>query len=65
VDGVHARRLAAHGVDSGGRDVDVFPIAQETAEQPFRHWAPANISRTDEEDAFHDFKAGAVPVSAK
>jgi hypothetical protein len=48
---------------SGGRDLNVLPIAQQAAEKPFRHRAPANISCTNEEDAFHDFKAGALPTS--
>jgi hypothetical protein len=50
-------------VDSRGCYLDVLPIAEQPAEKAFRHWAPANISRTNEEDAFHDFKAGALPTS--
>jgi hypothetical protein len=42
-------------VDPGGSDLDVLTIAEKTAEQAFRHGAPANISRANEEDAFHDF----------
>ncbi len=56
MDRVHARRLPAHRVHSGGCDLDVLPIAEKPAEKPFRHRAPANISCTNEEDAFHDSK---------
>jgi hypothetical protein len=42
-------------VDPGGSDLDVLAIAKKTAEQAFRHRASANISRANEEDAFHDF----------
>jgi hypothetical protein len=60
--GVHAWRLPAHRVNSSGRDLDVLPIAEQPAEKPFRHRAPANISCTNEEDAFHDSQAGALPT---
>jgi hypothetical protein len=56
VHGVHARRLSTRRVHSGGRDLDVLPIAEQSAEKPYRHRAPANISCTNEEDAFHDSK---------
>jgi hypothetical protein len=62
MDGVHARRLAADGVHSGGSDLNIFPIAQHPAEKAFRHRAPANISCANKEDAFHGSKAGALPT---
>jgi len=55
VDCVQARRLPADCVDPGRSDFDLLAIAEETPEQAFRHRAPANISRANEEDAFHDF----------
>jgi hypothetical protein len=56
MDGMQARRLAAHSVDPGGRDLDVFAIAEQTPEEAFGHRAAADISCADEEDAFHDFE---------
>jgi hypothetical protein len=55
VNRVQARRLAAHRVHPGGGDLNVFAIAEQTAEKAFRHWASADVSGTNEEDAFHDF----------
>src|SRR5437667_11550911 len=54
--GVHTWRLASYGVHPGGRDFDIFPIAEEPAEKALCHRAPANISCTNEEDTFHDSK---------
>jgi len=56
VNRMQARRLPADGVHPGGSDFNVFTIAEQPAEKPFRHRAPANISCTNEEDAFHDFE---------
>jgi hypothetical protein len=62
VNRVQARRLPANGVDAGGSDLDVFPVANEPAEKAFRHWAPANVSSANKEDAFHGDGTGAMPV---
>jgi hypothetical protein len=48
--------LSPHGVHPGGGDLNVFAIAKQTAKKPFRHGAAANISSTNEKDAFHGFK---------
>jgi hypothetical protein len=56
VDGVQARWLSANGMNPGGCDFDVFAIAEQTAEEALCHRAAADISRADEEDAFHDFE---------
>jgi hypothetical protein len=48
-------RLPANRVHAGGSDLNLLAIAEKTPEQAFRHWAPANISRANEEDAFHAF----------
>ena len=53
-DGMQARRLSADRMDAGGCDFDVLAIAEQPAEKPFRHGAAANISCTNEEDAFHN-----------
>jgi hypothetical protein len=41
-------------MDAGRRDFNVFPVAEKTTKQPFRHRAAANITSTDEKDVFHD-----------
>ena len=63
LDGVQARRLSADRVHAGGSDLDVLAIAEQPAEKPFRHRAAADISGANEEDAFHDSRAGALPAS--
>ena len=63
VNGVKARRLSAHGVHTGRCDFDVLAIAEKTPEQPFGHRAAANISRADEEDAFHDFEPARAGIA--
>ena len=52
---MQARRLAAHGMHAGGRHLNVFAVAEQPAEKALRHRASANISGTNEEDAFHGF----------
>src|SRR5947208_2835373 len=54
VDRVQAGRLSAHSMHPGGSDLDLFAVAKKTPEEAFRHRASANISRANEEDAFHD-----------
>jgi hypothetical protein len=56
MDGVQARRLSAHGVHAGRSDLDVFPIAKQSAEKSLSHGAAADIAGADKEDAFHDEK---------
>jgi hypothetical protein len=48
--------LSPNGMHPGGSDLDVFAIAEQTAEQTLCHRAAADISCADEEDAFHDFE---------
>jgi hypothetical protein len=59
VDRVQARRLSANGVDTGGRNLDVFAIAEQAPEQAFSHGAAADIAGADKENAFHDDGTGA------
>jgi alkanesulfonate monooxygenase SsuD/methylene tetrahydromethanopterin reductase-like flavin-dependent oxidoreductase (luciferase family) len=54
LDGVKARRLAANRVHAGGRDLDVFAVTDQPAEQSFRDWTAADIASANKEDAFHD-----------
>ena len=56
VDRVQTGRLSAHSMHTGGSDLDLLAVAKKTTEEAFRHRAPANISRANEEDAFHDFR---------
>jgi hypothetical protein len=56
VDCVEAWRLPTNGMDPGGRDFDVFAVAEQTTKKAFCHRAAADISCADEEDAFHDFE---------
>jgi hypothetical protein len=62
---VQARRLSPHRVHSGGCDLNIFAIADETPEQPLSHRAAANVAGADKEDAFHGDGTGAMPVRAK
>jgi hypothetical protein len=54
LDRVQTRGLTADRVDARGSYFNVLPIPEEATEKTFRHRASANISRTNEEDAFHD-----------
>ncbi len=54
LDRVQTRRLTPHRMHARGSDLDVLPVPEKAAEKTFRHRAPANISCTNEEDAFHD-----------
>jgi hypothetical protein len=47
---------------AGGSDFNVLPIAQQSPKKSFSHGAATDISGTNEQDAFHDSKNGAMPV---
>jgi hypothetical protein len=51
--GVKTRRLAAHCVNTRRKHLNVLGISDQTAKEPFRDRAAANITCADEEDAFH------------
>src|SRR2546428_157766 len=53
LDRVETWWLAANRVYTSGRNLDVFAVADQTAEETFRDRAPANITRTNKENAFH------------
>ena len=46
-------RLAAHGMYPGGRNFNIFAIADQALEKSFRDRTAANIASANEEDAFH------------
>lgn len=51
---IEAWGLAAHRMHASRSDFDIFSVPKQMAKQPFRNWAPAYITCTDKEDAFHD-----------
>jgi hypothetical protein len=53
LNGVKARRLSAHRVNTRGSNFNVLAIADQTAKQTFRDGTAANIASANEEDAFH------------
>lgn len=54
LDCVETGRLPAHCMNAGRGDLDIVPVAHKMMKEAFGDWAAANISRTDEKDAFHD-----------
>ena len=52
-DRMQTGRLTADCIDPGGSDFNVLAIAEKAAKKPFRHRASADVSGTNEEDAFH------------
>jgi hypothetical protein len=54
LDGIKAGRLPAHSMNAGRSHFDVSPISEQTAEEPFRNRAAANVTGADKEDVFHD-----------
>ena len=52
--------LASNRMHASRRDLDIFPIADQPPEKPFRDWAATNITCADEKDAFHNARRASV-----
>jgi len=49
-------------VNTGRHNFDVFLVANQTTEKPFRNWAAADITGADKEDAFHNSESASERI---
>jgi hypothetical protein len=55
-DGVSTGRLTTNSVNARGSNLNIFAIPKKTAKKAFRNGTATNVSRTNEEDAFHNLR---------